>query len=299
VIFRVEGKPIFGHKCLVFSRCPQLRTMFAWNSRIAKDINELPIDNMKYQIFIAVLHYLYTDHVKVAPHLISELALAARKLKLGRLEKICLREAIPSSTFKKDLQQIVNDPFNADIMFAVNSTNSIENSVVYGHKIIMAARSEYFKTIFESGFKEHASQIIAIDGLELNVFLAVMSFIYTADEVVARSDKVIDIMIAADRFLLEDLKQICESELENALDPENCAMLLDVADRYNAPRLKRLCMETIINKWDIIKSTQGLAQLPKIAPNLLREIDFYCNKHSITSPGEVVRTAARISVLTN
>jgi len=291
ILFRAEGKPIFGHKCIVFPRCPQLRTLYAMYSKIAKgNPNEFIVDKIKYNIFLAILYYLYTDHVKVAPHLYGELAITAKKLKLDRLEKICRREEeIPPSTFQQELSSIVNDTYSSDIGFELE-----DKLMTHAHKMLIASRSEYFKTIFESGFKEHSAQVIAIEMVEQNIFNAVLQYLYTGDDAVAQSDRIVDILIAADRFLLDDLKQICESILESSLDTDNCAYLLAIADKHNAPRLKRLCLETILKTWHIFKQTSGFALLPTMAPKLLREVDHICNKHELTTPGEVVRAASKI-----
>jgi len=69
-----------------------------------------------------------------------------------------------------------------------------------------------------------------------------LEFIYTG-ETDMNADNVVDILTAADRLLLDDLKAKCEVMLAESLDEENCNYLLEASERFSAPRLKRVCSE--------------------------------------------------------
>lgn len=74
--FEVDGKVFSSHRAIVFARCPYLRTYALLTDRFrpadaSREPNSLypsrpiPLPLMRHQVFTAVLHYLYTDHLKV------------------------------------------------------------------------------------------------------------------------------------------------------------------------------------------------------------------------------------------
>lgn len=77
------------------------------------------------------------------------------------------------------------------------------------------------------------------------IFTNLLRYIYTNDEEVIREDNAIDLLRAADRFMVDDLKQTIEDYVENSIDQENVLWLLEVADRFGVPRLKRACVDYV------------------------------------------------------
>lgn len=93
VIFRVQGRAIYGHQVIVFSRCPHLYRIALMLTRFAGRAphGEIVIDNVEYQVFLALMYYLYTDHLKVPSHLVDKLRVLAVRYGLPRLEALCKR----------------------------------------------------------------------------------------------------------------------------------------------------------------------------------------------------------------
>jgi hypothetical protein len=103
---------------------------------------------------------------------------------------------------------------------------------------------------------------VAIQGTQPRVFMAMLEYIYTgrlpAEETVGSNgasggaeeaaadepsslpninpDTVVELLLAADRFLLDDLKQLCEAALEQSLESSNATWMLELSDRYHFPR---------------------------------------------------------------
>jgi hypothetical protein len=117
--------------------------------------------------------------------------------------------------------------------------------------------------------------------------------LYTGDESIT-ADNAIELLQAADRFMMEDLKAVVEAYSEASLELENACALLDIADGVSAYRLKRVCLELMCesNKenWEFIRNTAGFTDLRRSAPHLLREIDYRASKNNLTRPGEVIRS---------
>jgi len=100
-------------------------------------------------------------------------------------------------------------------------------------------------------------------------------------------------MMAADRLMMDDFKQLIEAYIENSVDLENVALLLEISDRFGAYRLKRQCFELMCestkDNWQQVFHSKGFSDMALSSPHLLREIDYRTTKNNLTSIGEVFR----------
>lgn len=117
-----------------------------------------------------------------------------------------------------------------------------DGTKVKSHKVVLGTRCDYFKTMFECGFREHNQTLIPFPSIEREAFESVLEFMY-AGETHLDSETVVEILTAADRLLLDDLKVKCEVVLAELLDEDNCNDLLDISERFSAPRLRKHCTE--------------------------------------------------------
>eukprot|EP01125_Pyxidicula_operculata_P008154 TRINITY_DN275_c0_g1_i10.p1 TRINITY_DN275_c0_g1~~TRINITY_DN275_c0_g1_i10.p1 ORF type:complete len:731 (+),score=199.22 TRINITY_DN275_c0_g1_i10:36-2228(+) len=147
------------------------------------------LQNTEFYVFLAFLRYLYTDHLTAPEHHVPKVRDIAEKLQIERLKALChrfisLRTAtkfdsvpnivIPSSTFSKELAGAVNDPHHSDIKFVIPS-----HPPIYGHRALLISRSDYFRKIFEGGFKESKEAEIEVHETTPELFLALLKFMYT------------------------------------------------------------------------------------------------------------------------
>ena len=102
------------------------------------------------------------------------------------------------------------------------------------HKNILAARSEVFAAMFQYPTKENLTNQIKIEDIEPEAFHALLRFIYTGwvqfdkMETMAAS-----LFIAADKYLLDELKMKCEDYMIRHMSPDNCVVLLLHGDLLN------------------------------------------------------------------
>ena len=113
------------------------------------------------------------------------------------------------------------------------------------HKIILASRSPVFKDMFESNMKENINGIIVMNDISLEVFESMLKYIYTgeAPKIETYDTFALGLFIAADRFKLVKLKELCEKQLTSQINFENCMNLLALGDKHNASSLKTAAME--------------------------------------------------------
>ena len=108
----------------------------------------------------------------------------------------------------------------------------MKNCVIAAHKIIAGARSP----VFADMFKQNMAQNIEIEDMEPAVFQKMLQFIYTNDCDVGEHAE--ELLIAADKYDIKDLKDICEEELESELTVDNEARLLAVSNQCQGKMLQ-------------------------------------------------------------
>ncbi|PRP80534.1 hypothetical protein PROFUN_11847 [Planoprotostelium fungivorum] len=294
ILLLVDGKEIPAHKCIVIARCERLRAAYRLQNRFShKESDALSVKGVKYPIFMGLLRYLYTDHVKIPPHLKKDLGALAKRWGMERLYIMCKRGSatselksegsvvIPPSSFSQEMSMSIDSlSMSPDITFIV------QEEKIYGHRAILRARCPYFERLFESSFKERNERIFRVDEtIKPEIFTSLLRYIYTNDEEVIREDNAIDLLRAADRFMVDDLKQTIEDYVENSIDQENVLWLLEVADRFGVPRLKRACVDYVctqemkakrkglMEEKGMIKCTKEYDDIKSTSPHLIRLID--------------------------
>jgi len=317
VAFLVQDKTIYAHRFFLKSRCPKLYSIVLLNERFTKNPTKdhdgttlVKIPNVKYQIFMGLVHYLYTDNLIIAPHLRTELANYAKSMGMSRLASLCFRhsfklrktEKIPPSSFSQEIIEAI-DPEFSDISFKIRE---VDLESIPAHKQILSTRNLYFKTMFECSFKEKDQfNFVVGDDIQKSTFKLLLEYIYGNNENIVNEENAIDLLCLADRFMIEDLKHVCEYYLEqmvyqnglviaefkkDAIDDlettrtcfDNVCLLMQVADRFSAKRLKRVCMETItglnLEAFNILNKNETLKKIRCSTPNLIRELDYLASQ---------------------
>jgi speckle-type POZ protein len=109
------------------------------------------------------------------------------------------------------------------------------------HKNILATRSKVFAAMFKHPMKENSTNQIKIEDIQPEVFDQLLRFIYTGRVSTATMETMAaGLFIAADKYLLNGLKNECENYLLHDMSPDNCIELLLNSNLMNsAEKLKK------------------------------------------------------------
>ena len=100
------------------------------------------------------------------------------------------------------------------------------------HKNILAARSPVFSAMFQHPSKEKMTGVVDVPDIEPDVFKELLRYIYTGEVPWNRMDEVAaGLLAAADKYLLEKLKNACEKHLTDRISPANCIKLLSLDEK--------------------------------------------------------------------
>lgn len=162
-------------------------------------------------------------------------------------------------------ERYVNSSTLSDVTFLV------EGSRFYAHRIALLASSDAFRAMFDGGYREKEAKDIEIPNISWKVFELMMRFIYTGSVEVS-TDVAQDLLRAADQYLLEGLKRLCEHAIAQDLTVENVANVYDLAEAYHALSLRHTCVLFILEQHKQMCSTTGY---PALIQRIIPEIRDY------------------------
>jgi len=123
------------------------------------------------------------------------------------------------------------------------------------HKIILASRSQVFKTMLEADMKEKMNGDIEIKNMDKEVLEDLLKYIYSgvAPNIERHAG---ELFAAADLYQLEKLKEVCEVKLCSRFDLSNCIDLLILGDLHNAQKLKASALEFVSKNLQKMKTSE-------------------------------------------
>lgn len=186
--------------------------------------------------------------------------------------KATVNEPTSLRLMERRMGHFFNDEEFSDVTFIVQGRK------VYGHKMVLAIVSDCFRAMFTAGFRESSSSEIEITDCSYEAFLSVMEYIYTGihpnvasaptassispsgsntddntnnNNNVVGPDKLgrmVEILELADRFFLDHLKQVCETQLQHFVNDDSVEYLLQIAHKTDAVQLLAICEHLLRNR---------------------------------------------------
>lgn len=162
-------------------------------------------------------------------------------------------------------EKYVNSNTLSDVTFLV------EGRRFYAHRIALLASSDTFRAMFDGGYREKEAKDIEIPNISWGVFELMMRFIYTGT-VDVTADIAQDLLRAADQYLLEGLKLLCECAIAQDLNVENFANVYDLAEAYHATSLRHTCVLFFLEQHEHMSTMLGY---PSLVERILPDIREY------------------------
>jgi len=123
------------------------------------------------------------------------------------------------------------------------------------HRVILAQRSEVFRTMFEVDMAENRDNRVVIEDLSTDTISDLLTFIYT-DLAPNINMLAQELLVAAEKYNIPRLKALCEEELANTLDIDNVIDRLIASEMYRAFQLKDVALHWISKHApDVVKTT--------------------------------------------
>ncbi|KAK8684814.1 hypothetical protein V6N13_040830 [Hibiscus sabdariffa] len=190
-------------------------------------------------------------------------AVALYKLSNKAMTLSPMDAAPPSPTPQVYLgEQYVNNSTLSDVTFLV------EGRRFYAHRICLLASSDAFRAMFDGGYREKDARDIEIPNIKWEVFEMMMRFIYTGS-VDVTLDVAQDLLRAADQYLLEGLKRLCEYTIAQDILLENVSNMYELSEAFHAMSLRHTCILFILEHFDKLSARPGhLHLIQRIVPEI-------------------------------
>ncbi|KAF3323068.1 speckle-type POZ family protein [Carex littledalei] len=144
-----------------------------------------------------------------------------------------------SGGLHEHMEKLLNMSDKFDVTFEV------EGKKISAHRLIVAARSPVFEAELFGSMAEVNMKCIRIEDMKADVFMAMLRFMYT-DQISSGKtlsiELVQDLFVAADRYAVEKLKEMCKQILCNNLSVGTVSTTLLLADQHSCIWLKEMCL---------------------------------------------------------
>ncbi|XP_072560523.1 kelch-like protein 6 isoform X3 [Paramormyrops kingsleyae] len=159
------------------------------------------------------------------------------------------------------------------------------------HRVVLAAASHYFRAMFCNDLREKREEQIHIKGVEAETMAVLLDYTYTSKVLITKQNvqKILEaaslFQVPPERFFCVDIATVlrkflrmveaCSSFLTNALLPENCVGVLQLADTHSLTPLKVHVQNYITQAFGCVVSHEEFLDLPGEAlANLLQRDDL-------------------------
>lgn len=177
------------------------------------------------------------------------------------------------SAVAKDLQHLLVSKDFTDITLSVGGVR------LEAHRAILCARSPVFRAMLSHDTKEAQEGLIEILDMEPEVVSEMLRYMYT-DRVQVPSDSTKQLVIACDKYGLQDAKLICELELARKLSVDNAANTAVLAVVYSCSSLQEACVAFIKQNLEQVVGTGGWADIVDKYPEVVKTISELVTKGS-------------------
>ncbi|XP_001605281.2 BTB/POZ domain-containing protein 9 [Nasonia vitripennis] len=153
-----------------------------------------------------------------------------------------------------------------------------------GHKVILAARSQYFRALLFGGLRESTQSEIELKEPTLPAFKGLLKYIYTGHMSLAnqREEVILDILGLAHQYGFVELEAAISDYLKEILNIKNVCIIFDAARLYRLEFLMKVCYEFMDKHALEIIQHETFFQLSSGALNdLLARDSFYASEIDI------------------
>lgn len=185
-----------------------------------------------------------------------------------------LIERLVPAADSSDFQRLFERELFTDVLIKVRDEGGLKWHEIRAHKALLIARSSVFEAMLTRDMIEKRRNEIEISDLDFDVVKELLGFIYTG--FVGNLEKyAIDLLLAADKYDLQQLGLLCERYLARNLNIRNVLDVLLTSTLLNLVDLKECCFELIVSNGHKLSDFDDL--LLKLAferfPDLMKDVE--------------------------
>ncbi|WKY10431.1 hypothetical protein Q1695_002638 [Nippostrongylus brasiliensis] len=164
------------------------------------------------------------------------------------------------------------NPNFSDVMFVVDGEQ------FPAHKVLLAARSEYFRAMLYGGMKESDEGEIVLEETNVFAFRILLRYVYTAKLTLLeyKEEQVMEILGLAHKYGFVKLENAIADYLKAILNNKNLCTIFNISQLYYLSDLTEYCLVFADQNASEVLATQGFLQLSINAVTQLIARDSFC-----------------------
>jgi hypothetical protein len=216
--------------------------------------------SMTYPVVHSIFKYVYLGIFERAPDATdAQYKTAIMKWEVYNLLPMLKNEEV--ETFVPAFARLFNLNFMSDLKIIVESDKKKQNEI-FCHKMILCARSEYFRAMFEAGFKESGLTELRIDDCSYDALMFLLKYYYLDHHEIEDESLVMDLLKVASRYNERQVLQIISRYLMRKITIESVCYILALCDLFAlSTELKQACIEFTSYRLGKVAKTAGFKQL--------------------------------------
>uniref|UniRef100_A0AC34G256 BTB domain-containing protein n=1 Tax=Panagrolaimus sp. ES5 TaxID=591445 RepID=A0AC34G256_9BILA len=161
------------------------------------------------------------------------------------------------------------------------------------YRLILSIYSPVFKTMFSVPMEENRNGVVKLVDFTADAVKTAINFFYTCEiEAIESSEQLEELFRFSDKYDIAALKEYLENESGSKLSDQNVCILLEMAVRSNAFRLKDACFSFLEECIMIGASVQGLEELDS---GILKDVVISAMKKRQGAAVPIVQDAGNIN----
>ncbi|XP_065343465.1 BTB/POZ domain-containing protein 9 [Cloeon dipterum] len=166
----------------------------------------------------------------------------------------------------------LNDEYS-DVVLNINGLDKF-----HAHKVILAARSEYFRALLYGGMKESQQAEVELMCSNCDAFKALLRYIYTGQMSLSamKEETVLEVLGLANTYRFEELEHSLADYLRQILNVRNACMIFDAATLYQMRSLVQMCLSFMDRQAAEILLQDGFTRLSLFSLETLVSRDSFC-----------------------
>ncbi|GBM11967.1 Speckle-type POZ protein B [Araneus ventricosus] len=228
-------------------KCKQFTFFFTRKQLIANKSMYLPDDSLS-------LHWDWAFSKGIVLEEIEEVQKGCTRFgsKISDARKNNNEDTVPfPQTLNDNLKSLYDENFLCDVKLKTSA------SEFPAHKLILSASSSVFKAMFSRDMKEKDSNCVSISDLNDDSVSAMLHYIYATRVDGLTWEKAYHLYVAADKYAILSLKNICSSYMKDNLSPSNACEVLLLSDFHVDGDLKAAVQDYILKHIkDIVNSDE-------------------------------------------
>eukprot|EP00058_Branchiostoma_floridae_P010098 XP_002595586.1 hypothetical protein BRAFLDRAFT_117505 [Branchiostoma floridae] len=165
--------------------------------------------------------------------------------------------------YPQDVSDLVIDHSAGGMLSRTDDTPEVEE--IHAHRVIVAARCDWFRRALLSGMKEAIDRRITVHDTSPALFRLFLEYLYVGNLATdtLTLDQLADMTALSDRYEVDSLKRLCEGALQAHLEEDTALFLLGLADQFGATSLKSTVMDFILDHPNAVEDIEVFSELPE------------------------------------